>query len=422
MTQRSSDRSGRLEIGEQHGPVFLVASARSGSTLMRFLIDEHPNIACPPEMDLAEACLALCRVVRALESQPGEGRGEKAGLSEARTVMDDLLQQYLRSRNKRRWCEKSPGSVRYLPLLAKLWPEAQFVCLYRHCIDVVHSGLRASPWGLHAYGFAPYAAAHPTNSLAALISYWIDCATAALRFEEAHPERCTRVFYEEVVTSPELTLRKVFAFLREEPVAAIADHALERSPDNGASDYKIWATGAIHTDSIGLGRNLPLAMIPEPLVAAANDVLGRLGYVALDLALASTSSLDPLLKSGTIEVRERSTQPLSGTQPSSGGPQVRLVALDGPRMFASALVDFPSLRLPRWASGGETSDVVSVIGQKVVFQRVEEGELNVGEALRSGELRVIAPGKSAVYWEPREIVRELPRVLRAGPAWERRQT
>ena len=411
---RNVDGGGRCE------PIFVVASARSGSTLVRFLLDRHPNIACPPETNVAEACAKLRHVATALELESSKVRRERAGLPEARTVIDALLQPYLRSRGKRRWCDKSPGSVQYLRLLAEVWPEAQFVCLYRHCMDVVHSGLSASPWGLHAYGFGPYGAANPGNSVAALISYWIDCATATLRFEEAHPDRCVRLYYEELVTSPESRLREVFAFLHEEPTATIAERALEKGADYGSSDYKIWATDEIHTSSIGLGRALPLWMIPPPLLAAANDVLKRLGYVSIDVALSCTDSLDPLLKAHT-PVRESSTDGSAATR-SRDGHWLRLVALEGPLVFASALIELPSLELPVWASGCDASEPVSVIGQKAVFRRVGEGDLNVGEAFRSGELRVVCPRQGAEYWEPREIARELVRILREGPAWERPQS
>jgi len=33
----------------QAAPVFLIGCHRSGTTLMRYLLDAHPNLACPPE-------------------------------------------------------------------------------------------------------------------------------------------------------------------------------------------------------------------------------------------------------------------------------------------------------------------------------------------------------------------------------------
>ena len=33
-------------------PVFVLCAGRSGSTLLRFLLDAHPDLACPPETRL----------------------------------------------------------------------------------------------------------------------------------------------------------------------------------------------------------------------------------------------------------------------------------------------------------------------------------------------------------------------------------
>jgi hypothetical protein len=35
-------------------PVFVLCNGRSGSTLLRFLLDAHPDLACPPETNLPD--------------------------------------------------------------------------------------------------------------------------------------------------------------------------------------------------------------------------------------------------------------------------------------------------------------------------------------------------------------------------------
>jgi hypothetical protein len=37
-------------------PVFVLCMGRSGSTLLRFLLDAHPELACPPETSLPALC------------------------------------------------------------------------------------------------------------------------------------------------------------------------------------------------------------------------------------------------------------------------------------------------------------------------------------------------------------------------------
>jgi hypothetical protein len=40
-------------------PLFVLCMARSGSTLLRFLLDAHPDLACPPETNLWMVCEKL---------------------------------------------------------------------------------------------------------------------------------------------------------------------------------------------------------------------------------------------------------------------------------------------------------------------------------------------------------------------------
>ena len=48
-------------------PVFVLTSSRSGSTLLRFILDSHPELACPPETTVASACASLLRSWAVLE-------------------------------------------------------------------------------------------------------------------------------------------------------------------------------------------------------------------------------------------------------------------------------------------------------------------------------------------------------------------
>ncbi len=45
----------------------MLTSSRSGSTLLRFILDSHPELACPPETTVASACASLLRSWAVLE-------------------------------------------------------------------------------------------------------------------------------------------------------------------------------------------------------------------------------------------------------------------------------------------------------------------------------------------------------------------
>jgi hypothetical protein len=75
-------------------------------------------------------------------------------------------------------------------MLAQAYPRANFICLYRHCMDVIASGTEACPWGLHRFGFDPFAAQYPGNNVAGIGAYWHSCGQQILKFEEGHAASC----------------------------------------------------------------------------------------------------------------------------------------------------------------------------------------------------------------------------------------
>jgi hypothetical protein len=40
-------------------PVFVLCMGRSGSTLLRLILDTHPDLACPPETNIPALCSTL---------------------------------------------------------------------------------------------------------------------------------------------------------------------------------------------------------------------------------------------------------------------------------------------------------------------------------------------------------------------------
>lgn len=68
-------------------PVFVLCTGRSGSTLVRFLLDAHPDLACPPETRLPWLCTQLATAWSVIEgvSLPSGDAGK------LRTVPDQVV-------------------------------------------------------------------------------------------------------------------------------------------------------------------------------------------------------------------------------------------------------------------------------------------------------------------------------------------
>jgi hypothetical protein len=279
------DRPGQ---GTGTDPVFVFSTARSGSTLTRFLLDAHPDLACPPETGLPEVCARLAKMLSLLaggQTQDETMRVPDQVIAGTRHLAGQLIEPYLAQRGKRRYCEKTMEAAKHADLLLRVFPGAKFVCLYRHPMDVIASALEACPWGLKGLGpeFDSYSAGEPGNSIQALARYWADSTARTLAVEDKFRERCHRVRYEDLVTDPETTASRIFEFIGVPAAPGISSSCF--TPDRqrfGPADYKIWNTSKISADSVGRGWAIPAYQIDSMVTARLNELADRLGYVRIE--------------------------------------------------------------------------------------------------------------------------------------------
>ena len=275
-------------------PVFVLSPARSGSTLLRFILDSHPDLACPPETNVALACRYLANTWSVLERAQRGAAPRVASdtifpqqiLTAIRASVESAFEPYLRTTGKTRWCDKSPDSCWDAELLAEIYPEASFICLYRHCMDMIMSAVEARPWGLQeriGLEADSFASQYPGNSVAAGGGYWLAHVRRMLEFEERNPLRCHRVRYEDLVTAPEPTASAIFSFLGARQVAGITASCFQQPHlGDNPGDKKIWFTDRIKTDSLGRGIQVPAELLPGEMRRDINEVLDRLGYRLVD--------------------------------------------------------------------------------------------------------------------------------------------
>jgi hypothetical protein len=274
----------------QADPVFVLCAARTGSTLLRFLLDAHPDLACPPETELPLLCSQLAKTWSLLAGVPlhNSRTGEPPVLpgpltAGIRYATGQMIAQHLAHRGKRRLCDKSMFTARHASLLLQVFPEAKFICLYRHPMDMIASGIEACPWGLKGYGFDAYAASSPGNDVHALARYWADHCAEILAVEERYPQACLRVRYEDLVDDPEAAAGRVFGFLGVPPSPGVSVRCFSPERERiGPADYKIWQTSRVSAGSVGRGWSVPADQIEAATRARLNDLAGKLGYVQVD--------------------------------------------------------------------------------------------------------------------------------------------
>lgn len=269
----------------EHPPIFILSCERSGSTLLRLIVDTHSEIACPGQLYLGPTSEELYRTVYYSLGQTCAATTERERtervLQEVRGIVGGLMGRYAAARNKRIWCEKTTLNVDYLKTLSALFPEARYLYLYRNCMDVVQSCLKFNPLGFMPE-LAPYVQRDPENLVAAMAENWLEKNEKIVAFEGVHPAQCFRVCYESLVSDPEAVLPPVFEFLGLNWEESIVQKVFLEPHDQGEGDLKVLFSKGISSDSIGKGRAIPLATIPDTLKERIDRLNERLGYSGLE--------------------------------------------------------------------------------------------------------------------------------------------
>lgn len=195
---------------------FVVGVGRSGTTLLRLMLDAHPDLAIPPETHfIPEAARAHKRALnprraflKTLTSHPmwndhdidADLLRQKISalkpfdLSEA---LRAFYQLYAGRHAKPRWGDKTPLYVRHMRLIQSLLPEARFVHIIRDGRDVAlsHKGL----W------FGP-------DSIEEAARWWVSWIEEA-RSQSRHLSHYLEIRYEDLVLDTEAILKRVSAFV-----------------------------------------------------------------------------------------------------------------------------------------------------------------------------------------------------------------
>lgn len=434
----------------------IVGGARSGTTLLRSLLDAHSEIGCPPEAGIPALMGHMAQVwatagldtdcsSSAPTGDPGQNDRSKpklgvgsldapatampqagsATLSDEavgwiRAATMEVMRRFCNARKKRVYVDKSLDSVYHLMTVERVYPDAQYIILYRHVMDTIASGLEASPWGFQAYGYAPYTQLSPGNSVAALAHYWLDHVSTALEWEKQAPESCLRVRYEDLVVSPEDCIVEIQRFLGTSPDLTVLERAFGRDLLSGPGDYKVEHTIRVHRASVGHGKRVPVTMIPPALLDLINERLETLGYAKLDQSWNSTErEIEPAGKTVWEERLLALMDEASLTGCSTEDYAFAIVAED--RRALRWVVDVGSGSVTR--GDGEVDAVLTGTAEDLMLML--SGIENLGLLVRSGRIRHVIPSEDAKSYadmqqELKRMVRHLQQRSWDGPDGERR--
>jgi Sulfotransferase family len=281
---------------------FVVGLTRSGTTLLRMMLDAHPELAIPPEThfvpDLIKAARSEAGVEAMLEAMTSNRTWSDFGISademrERLTAVDSgdgagavraFFEAYAAKQGKPRWGDKTPAYMLSVQRIGRTLPEARFIHLIRDGRDVA---LSQAARAINEQPPPPEQAArwvkriHKSREQAATLK--------GPRYVEAR--------YEDLVRDPEATLRRICEFIDlpwNDAVLRYHEGAAERLTEM-AGTLRAEGTHAEQAAGYRIENHAPTTKPPDPAKldkwrremspgdvaaydAVAGDLLRELGY------------------------------------------------------------------------------------------------------------------------------------------------
>lgn len=233
----------------QQSPVILGGCQRSGTTLLRVMLDSHPNIACGPECSLLTGGYLPEKLARRFDISAADISSLRRQAQDHAHFVELFLADYAQRRGKQRWGEKTPQNIRHVAWIFAHWPNAKFIHVLRDGRDAICS-IRTHPRFRIIDGEKI-----PTGILRPLepcIRGWLRDTGAGLAWR-GQPNYL-EVRYEDLVNAPDATLKKICAFIGEDySPALLRYHEQERDVTNFIAN--VAATKPVKTNAVGRWRS-----------------------------------------------------------------------------------------------------------------------------------------------------------------------
>lgn len=290
LAMEEIERRPRQDLQLRSRPTFILGHARSGTTLLAWLLDSHANLAvvpenflchllldeeAPPRHEIYERPIPIVRAGHSLESL---GETRPAFLRRIAQLIDGIFADYAARQGKKRWVDKELFVPRSLDLLDAVFGyTARYVYIVRHGLDSAFSASERYGWTR-----GTPLTRETSHNLRNYLQVWVNNNELYSDFYEVNAQRCLLVLYEDLVTNPEPVARRIFEFLGEPWQPTIFEDMQRQEHHRHMGDNKILASGGAKIDPSRRGRwrSWPPALVRQ-LARIADPTLVRLGYPPL---------------------------------------------------------------------------------------------------------------------------------------------
>jgi hypothetical protein len=195
-------------------PAFLVSAHGCGGTLVRWLADSHPQIACAAPHRLGVVLRELIYRSRQLGAFAAMTASVPTAMRGFRTILDDVLGLHARRRQKDGWLWASRDHDQCLDFIDDVYERTgRFVILVRHPMDATVSSVRKNEVeGWKVERLVDALRAHEVPELA-YAHYWKQVYERVRAFRDDHPDRTLVIRYEDLVQRPAEETARLCHFL-----------------------------------------------------------------------------------------------------------------------------------------------------------------------------------------------------------------
>jgi Sulfotransferase family len=247
--------------GAADRPIFIGACPRSGTTLLRTMLNSHPDIALPRETRFLPVIWDHRPRWRNLDEQSarerlGEAIADDSWTRSSRfeTPLDELVKRiaaapptlgsifgtcfvlFAEATGKRRWGDKRPMYARYLDAIFSSFPDAQYINCVRDPRASIAS-MRTVGW----YDGAAVPGLDLWNRSVRAVDPWRSTL---------HPDQFMDLRYEDFVSDPETSLKEVASFLTLSPESIPVMLDYQEHVDETAMGYHSRLKEPVTTESV----------------------------------------------------------------------------------------------------------------------------------------------------------------------------
>lgn len=195
-----------IKYGRESSLIFIGGMPRSGTTLMRAMIDAHPDVRCGEETRIVPRILGMR--AQWYKSEVEKKRLLEAGINDY--VIDSAISAFVleviakHGEAAQRLCNKDPFTLKSSVYLKKLFPNAKFLFIIRDGRATVHSiitrKVTITGFDLTSYKHCLMKWNHAMETM------YAQCLHVGVR-------HCLPVYYEQLTLHPELWMKRILEFL-----------------------------------------------------------------------------------------------------------------------------------------------------------------------------------------------------------------